>query len=64
MKKIDEKANLERANRIIGWMMPYVGRMCPPPDGLYELNLHCCENHVPMPGEEAKGRPLDQRPPK
>lgn len=54
------KAQLERANRIIGWMMPYIGSMCPPDNGLYELNIHCCENKVPEPGDEAKGRPINQ----
>jgi hypothetical protein len=53
-------AQLERANRIIGWMMPYVGRMCPPSNGLYDLNIHCCENKIPEPGDEVKGRPIDQ----
>lgn len=51
---------LKRANRIIGWMMQYVGRMCPPQDGLYDLNIHCCENHIPQPGDEVKGRPIGQ----
>ena len=44
---------LERANRIIGWMMPYIGTMCPPSNGLYDLNIHCCENKVPEPGDSA-----------
>lgn len=51
---------LMRANRIIGWMMPYIGTMCPPDGGLYDLNMHCYENHVPAPGEETKGPPLKQ----
>jgi hypothetical protein len=65
MKKPKSKAELERqlarANKIIGWMMPYIGRMCPPSNGLYDLNLHCCENHVPESGVAAKAAPLDQR---
>lgn len=32
---------LERANRIIGWMVPYIGKMCPPENGLFDLNKHC-----------------------
>ena len=51
---------LERANRIIGWMMPYIGTMCPPSTGLYDLNIHCCENRVPEPGDETKGASLRQ----
>lgn len=54
------RRQLERANRIIGWMMPYIGKMCPPDNGLFELNLHCCENRVPMPGDETKGPSLEQ----
>lgn len=54
------EAQLERANRIIGWMTPYVGTMCPPPNGLSDLNLHCCENKVPEPDSSTKGRPLKQ----
>ena len=56
----DLKAQLQRANRIIGWMMPYVGKMCPPENGLFELNEHCFENKVPSPGDDAKSAPLDQ----
>lgn len=52
---------LERANRIIGWMMPYIGKMCPPPNGLYDLNLHCLENHVQESGVMSKAAPLEQR---
>jgi len=43
-------------------MMPYIGKMCPPDNGLFELNEHCCDNKVPNPGNEAKGAPLDQKP--
>lgn len=57
----DLPAQLERANRIIGWMMEYVGSMCPPPDGLFELNEHCCDNMVRPPGPETKRAPLNQR---
>lgn len=56
------KAQLERANRIIGWMMPYIGNMCPPENGLSDLNIHCCENVVPEPACETKGRPINQQP--
>ncbi len=60
--RIEElKKQLERANRIIGWMMPYIGNMCPPADGLSDLNIHCCENKVPMPDKSTKGAPIDQR---
>ncbi len=51
---------LDRANRIIGWMMPYIGSMCPPENGLGDLNDHCFENKVPTPGDETKGAPLNQ----
>jgi hypothetical protein len=56
------RRQLDRANKIIGWMMPYIGNMCPPPSGLFDLNEHCCENHIPDPGIEARGRPINQRP--
>ena len=59
--KADLERQLERANRIIGWMMPYIGRMCTPSDGLYDLNLHCFENHVPESGVASKGPPIQQR---
>lgn len=52
---------LARANRIIGWMMPYIGSMCPPDGGLADLNEHCMDNIVPEPGDETKGRPIKQR---
>ena len=58
----DMRSQLGRANKIIGWMMPYIGRMCPPSGGLADLNEHCCENVVPEPGQDAGGRPIDQRP--
>lgn len=51
---------LERANQIIGWMMPYIGSMCPPPKGLADLNIHCCENRVPEFGKVTKGPSLRQ----
>lgn len=53
-------SQLERANSIIGWMMPHIGVMCPPVEGLYDLNQHCFENRVPDPGAETKGAPLRQ----
>lgn len=53
---------LTRANKLIGWMMPYIGTMCPPANGLYDLNIHCCENKVPEPDKTSKGRPINQRP--
>ncbi len=31
---------LERADRIIEWMLPYIGRMCPPDNGIFDLNEH------------------------
>ena len=54
-RALNAEKQLDRANRIIGWMMPYIGTMCPPPDGLYDLNIHCCENRIPEPGDETKG---------
>lgn len=53
-------AQLDRANKIIGWMMPYIGSMCPPSNGLYDLNQHCFENKVPEPGDETKGPSIRQ----
>lgn len=53
--------HLQRANRIIGWMMPYIGSMCPPTNGLFDLNEHCMENRIPEPGKETKGSPIRQR---
>lgn len=39
VKKREEHAGqLVRANKIIGWMSEYIGKMCPPPNGLHELN--------------------------
>ena len=66
------RAALERADRIIGWMASYLGRMAPPSNGIAELNDHWLE----MPklrksgkdGGDWRGprgddeRPLDQRP--
>lgn len=52
---------LDRANKIIAWMMPYIGTMCPPQNGLFELNNHCFENRVvPNFDDETKGRPVTQ----
>lgn len=31
---------LDRADRIINWMAPYIGKMCTPPDGIFDLNEH------------------------
>jgi hypothetical protein len=31
---------LERADRIIEWMMSYIGRMAPPDNGIFDLNEH------------------------
>ena len=45
---------LDRANRIIGWMSPHIGQMCTPPNGISEWNEHSCENHIPEPGEVKK----------
>lgn len=65
VKRYNEHLNLTgqlaRANAIIGWMMPHIGVMAPPVEGLYDLNQHCCDNKVPSPGEETKGAPLRQR---
>lgn len=52
---------LERANRIIGWMMPYIGNMCPPQNGLGDLNNHCFDNHIhPRMDDETKGQSIRQ----
>lgn len=55
------RGQLDRANKIIGWMMPYIGNMCPPDGGLGDLNEHCFYNRVPEPGKETKGAALRQR---
>jgi hypothetical protein len=57
---LDFEAQLARANRIIGWMCPYIGSMCPPDGGLADFNEHGCDNRIPKPGEETKGAPLRQ----
>lgn len=63
MKLSKAERQLERANRIIGWMMPYIGSMCPPSNGLFDLNEHCCENRIgPRMDSQTKGRPINQRP--
>ncbi len=57
------RAQLERANRLVEWMMPYIGSMCPPPNGLFDLNEHCCDNKIgPNEADNTKGRPINQRP--
>ena len=60
MGVVELDAQLTRANRIIGWMIPYIGNMCPPENGLFDLNNHCFENHVPTPDKSTKGRPISQ----
>jgi hypothetical protein len=55
------RTQLERANRIIGWMCPYIGSMCPPDGGIADFNEHTCDNRIPSPGKETKGAPLRQR---
>lgn len=54
------QAQLDRANRIIGWMMPYIGNMAPPDGGLGDLNDHFMENKVPEPKREKCDRPIKQ----
>lgn len=54
------RRQLDRANRIIGWMMPYIGAMAPPDGGLGDLNDHCMENKVPSPKREKCDRPIKQ----
>lgn len=59
---------LRRASKIIDWMMPYIGNMCPPDNGIAELNDHClfAERHGMLPKrpirdrKEEHGRPLNQ----
>lgn len=54
-------AQLDRANKIIGWMMPYIGSMCPPQNGLGELNDHCFDNYIrPRMDDETKGPSIRQ----
>lgn len=53
---------LARANGIVGWMMPYIGSMCPPSNGLADLNEHCCDNIIrPRMDDETKGPSIRQR---
>ena len=55
-------AQLQRANKIIGWMMPYIGSMCPPSNGLFDLNEHCFDNIIrPRMDNETKGPSIRQR---
>lgn len=55
-------AQLQRANKLIGWMMPYIGTMCPPSNGLADLNEHCCDNIIrPRMDDETKGPSIRQR---
>jgi hypothetical protein len=57
----ETQRQLDRANKIIAWMMPYIGTMCPPQNGLGELSDHCFENNVcPNFDDETKGRPINQ----
>lgn len=53
------RRQLARANQIIGWMMPYIGSMCPPQNRLGDLNDHCFENRMPAPGDDTKGAPIN-----
>jgi len=60
-----DREALERADRIIGWMASYLGRMAPPSNGLFELNEHWLFmeslRRKPAIDTSAKeGRPLDQ----
>jgi len=40
MTETTHRNALERADKIIEWMMPYIGRMCPPDNGIFDLNEH------------------------
>lgn len=63
MRKAELERQLARANRIIGWMAPYIGRMCPPPNGIFEFNEHAFENSdLKLAKPQRDDRPLDQRP--
>lgn len=54
-------AQLNRANRIIAWMCPYIGSMCPPQNGLFEFNEHCFDNLIrPNDSNETKGPSIRQ----
>jgi hypothetical protein len=57
---VELERQLERANGIIGWMMPYIGAMAPPDGALGDLNDHCMENRVPMPKRQRDDRPIKQ----
>lgn len=40
MTETTHRNALERADKIIEWMMPYIGSMCPPDNGIFDLNQH------------------------
>lgn len=67
IKRSNDSDALVRANRIIGWMANYLGRMAPPNGGIMDLNEHWLYmertgRHLPSDGTDARhGRPLDQR---
>ena len=53
---------LKRANRIIDWMAPYLGGMCPPPNGIVDLNEHwlLMEQMVISVTPSKDGKPVNQ----
>lgn len=55
---------LNRADRIVGWMADYIGRMAPPSNGLVDLNDHWLfmerHGHPSEAPASRGGRPLDQ----
>lgn len=67
---ISEHDALVRASEIVDWMMEHIGRMCPPRDGLYDLNEHSryvdrerARGNMPPRKPFTDGRPLDQHAP-
>lgn len=54
------RAQLDRANKIIGWMMPYIGNMAPPDGALGDLNDHFMDNKVAVAKREKCDRPIKQ----
>lgn len=67
---ISEHGALVRAAGLIDWMAEHIGRMCPPADGLFDLNEHFmyvnrerARGNMPPRKKFRDGRPLDQHAP-
>lgn len=67
---VSEHDAFVRAAGLIDWMMIHVGRMCPPADGLFDLNEHSmyvdrqrARGDMPLRKKFIDGRPPDQHAP-